>query len=340
MSLPKQMKAIGFTQSFAIDEPQSLQEFHLAVPSPSSCQLLVKVQAVSVNPVDTKVRQGAAPEPLTEPKILGFDGVGEIVAMGDEVQGYALGDRIYYAGDVTLSGTNSEYHCVDYRIVAPAPKSQSDAQAAALPLTGLTAWEALFDRLHVGVTEEKTLLIIGGAGGVGSIAIQLAKQLTHLKVIATASREESKAWCEKLGADYVVNHHDLVSSVKNAGFNKVDYIFNAADTIGHWDAMVELIAPQGMICSIVESDSGVDLSMLQSKSAGFVWEFMFTRSMYKTSDLKRQHDILFQLANLLDAGRIQSTLTTTYQGLDARMLQKAHALLESGKMVGKLAITF
>ncbi|MDA0109952.1 zinc-binding alcohol dehydrogenase family protein [Vibrio sp. La 4.2.2] len=335
------MKAIGFSESKTIDEENSLYEFEMAMPEIGEFDLLVKVAAISVNPADAKIRvRSAVNKTLESPRVLGFDAVGEVVSVGSKVTNFTEGERVYYAGDVTRPGTNAQYHAVDSRIVARAPKGLTDAEAAVVPLTALTGWEALFDRLRVDPSERKTLLIIGGAGGVGSITTQIAKQLTNLTVIATASRPETEAWVKEMGADYVANHRNLVESVHDLGFETVDYIFNVADTVGHWDAMAELIAPQGMIGSIVEFDSGIDLSKLQGKSAGFVWELMFTRSIYKTQDMYKQGDILKQVANLIDSGRIQSTLTKEINGFNAESLKQGHRLMESGAMIGKLAINF
>ncbi|KFA95516.1 zinc-binding alcohol dehydrogenase family protein [Vibrio sp. ER1A] len=335
------MKAIGFSESKTIDEENSLYEFEMAMPEIGEFDLLVKVAAISVNPADAKIRvRSAVNKTLESPRVLGFDAVGEVVSVGSKVTNFTEGDRVYYAGDVTRPGTNAQYHAVDSRIVARAPKGLTDAEAAVVPLTALTGWEALFDRLRVDPSERKTLLIIGGAGGVGSITTQIAKQLTNLTVIATASRPETEAWVKEMGADYVANHRNLVESVHELGFETVDYIFNVADTVGHWDAMAELIAPQGMIGSIVEFDSGIDLSKLQGKSVAFVWELMFTRSIYKTQDMYKQGDILKQVANLIDSGRIQSTLTKEINGFNAESLKQGHRLMESGAMIGKLAINF
>lgn len=341
MSLPTTMKAIGFTQSLAITEQNSLFEFETSLPTIKENDLLIKVSATSINPADAKIRiRNAKDKTLEQPKVLGYDAVGQIVAKGENVEGFEIGDRVYYAGDVTRMGANAEYQAVDYRITSHAPKSLSDESAAVMPLATLTAWEALFDRLRVRPDEKKSILIIGGAGGVGSITIQLAKQLTNLTVIATASRPESEQWVKEMGADYVVNHRDLVAATRAQGIEHVDYIFNVADTKGHWDAMVELIAPQGMICSIVEFDGGVDLSALQGKSAGFIWELMFTRSLFNTQDIQKQQDILFQAANLIDAGRIKSTLTSTLTGFSVDTLKKAHQRIESSTSIGKTAIKY
>ncbi|WP_281223005.1 zinc-binding alcohol dehydrogenase family protein [Photobacterium sanguinicancri] len=341
MSVPSTMQAIGFTQSLPIEQSESLVDFTTTTPTLGDDDLLVKVSANSINPADAKIRvRAAADKTLEQPRVLGFDAVGTVIATGKNVVGFATGDRVYYAGDVTRLGSNAEYQAVDHRIVAHAPLSLTDAEAAVMPLGALTAWEALFDRLRINPTEKKSLLVIGGAGGVGSITIQLAKQLTNLTVIATASRPETERWVKQMGADYVVNHRDLVNSVREQGIEHVDYIFNVADTKGHWDAMVELIAPQGMISSIVEFDGGIDLSQLQGKSVGFIWELMFTRSLFKTDDMIKQQEILFQVANLIDAGRIQTTLTDTIDGFGADAMKEAHRRIESGASIGKIAINF
>ncbi|WP_166423586.1 zinc-binding alcohol dehydrogenase family protein [Paraglaciecola sp. 20A4] len=341
MSVPNEMNAIGFTQSLPIENENSLFEFTLPIPVAGENDMLVRVIAASINPADAKNRARSAVEtPHPQPVVLGYDAVGIVESLGKNVSGFAKGDKVYYAGDVTRAGSNAEYQAVDYRIVAHAPTSLSDAQSAVMPLVSLTAYEALFDRLRVSKTEAKTLLVIGGAGGVGSIAIQLAKQLTNLTVIATASRPETEKWVRNMGADHVVNHRNLLESVRENGFEHVDYIFNVADTLGHWDAMVELIAPQGMISSIVELDSKVDISPLAPKSAGFVWELMFTRSMFNTSDMIRQQDILAEVAQLLDEGRIKSTLTQTFTGFNADTFKQAHHVIESGKSIGKTAVVY
>jgi len=336
------MKAVGFTFSHPVEHPESLIDFDMAKPAPGEYDLLVKVAAVSVNPADAKLRIRTQKDSVREtPRVLGFDAVGTVEAVGAKVSGFKAGDRVYYAGDITRPGSNAEYQVIDARIAAKAPTTLGDAEAAALPLTTLTGWEALFDRMRIDPAEEgKTLLIIGGAGGVGSIATQIAKQTTKLTVIATASRPETSAFVKEMGADYVANHRDLVKSVRALGFETVDYIFNTADTSGHWDAMVDLIAPQGIITCIVESEGGIALAKLSTKSAGFFWEWMFTRAMYKTRDISRQHEILSELAALVDAGRIKSTLTETLQGLNAATFRRAHEMIESGKSIGKIAIVY
>ncbi|QKJ23631.1 zinc-binding alcohol dehydrogenase family protein [Poseidonibacter lekithochrous] len=335
------MKVIGFKTSLDIEKEESLISFEKQKPTAENFDVLVEVNAVSVNPADAKIRIRSAKDiTLDNAKILGYDAVGVIKEIGKDVSDFKIGDRIFYAGDVSRDGSNAQYQLVDSRIIAKAPSSLNDIEASVLPLTSLTGWEALFDRLKVSAFEKKTLLIIGGAGGVGSITTQIAKELTNLTVITTASREETIAWSKSMGADYVANHKDLINSVKSLGFENVDYIFNTADTIGHWDAMAELIAPQGMIASIVEFDGNVNLSKLQGKSAGFVWELMFTRSLFKTEDMKKQHQILSQISSLVDCGRIKTTLTQSINGFTVESIKEAHSQIETGKTIGKIAINY
>lgn len=335
------MKAIGFKTSQEINHKDSLLEFEMKKPIAKGFDIIVKVRSVSINPVDTKVRANAAKDiVLDNPKVLGYDAVGIVESLGEDVTNFEVGNRVFYSGDVTKNGSNSEYQAIDSRIVAIAPLSLKDDEAAVLPLTSLTAWEALFDRLNVNKDKNKRLLIIGGAGGVGSIATQIAKQTTNLTVISTASRQESIKWCKDMGADYVVNHRDLINSVKEIGFEYVDYILNFADTSMHWDSMVELIAPQGKICAIVDTTSNVDINKLKPKSVSFSWEFMFTRSMFNTEDIEEQHNILTKIAKLVDEGKIRTTLTKTMEGFSVENFKEAHEIAESGKAVGKIAIKF
>ncbi len=337
----KLMKAIGLTQYLPIEDKDSLQDFECAKPVASDHDLLVKVHAISVNPVDTKIR---APKDQVEtsPRILGWDAAGEVVAIAQKVEHFAVGDQVYYAGDITRAGSNSEFQLVDERIVGRKPASLSFAEAAALPLTSITAWEALFERLQISAQGDdagKSILIIGGAGGVGSIAIQLAKKLAKLKVIATASRPESQQWCLDRGADNVVNHHQsLDDELAAIELPLVDYILCLNNTDQHWSAMAKAIKPQGRICSIVDTSS-VDLSLLKSKSASFVWEFMFTRAMYKTADMIEQQKLLNKVADLINEGVLTTTANTLLQPINAENLRKAHAIIEQGNSIGKLVIT-
>lgn len=337
------MKAIGFKTSLPIENPESFIEFEAVKPIPGPHELLVKIDAISVNPVDFKIRQNSAKDTVLEtPKIIGWDAVGIVQAVGQDVTLFEVGDPVYYAGDITKQGSNAEYQIIDERIVGRKPKALSIEEAAVIPLTALTAWEILFDRIRISADKDKgrSILIIGGAGGVGSIAIQLAKKIAGLTVIATASRPETIAWCKQQGADFVVDHKDLVSSVREAGFEYVDFILDFVDTNAYWDTMVELIKPQGHIASITGSSDPVALNKLKSKSVSFSWELMYTRSMYQTEDMIEQHNILNIVADLLDDGILKTTLNTTLNGLTAENLKKAHELLESGKTIGKIAIKF
>lgn len=337
------MKAIGFKTSLPITEEESFVAFETAKPIPGSHDLLVKISAVSVNPVDFKIRQNSAKDTVLEtPKIIGWDAVGIVEAVGENVRLFEVGDSVFYAGDITKQGSNAEYQIIDERIVGKKPTSLTIEEAAVIPLTGLTAWEILFDRIRINPEKDKgkSILIIGGAGGVGSIAIQLAKKIAGLTVIATASRPETIDWCKQQGADFVVDHKDLIASVREAGFQYVDFIVDFVDTNAYWDTMVELIKPQGHIASITGSSDPVALNKLKNKSASFSWELMYTRSMFETDDIQEQHIILNKIADLLDDGTLKTTLNKTFIGLTADNFKKAHELLESGKTIGKIAIKF
>lgn len=337
------MKAVGFNTSLPITEANSFIDFETETPNPTGRQLLVKIKAVSVNPVDFKIRQNSAPNTvLDQPKIIGWDAVGVVEAVGDAVTLFKKGDAVYYAGDITKPGSNAEYQLVDERIVGKKPSLLTNEAAAAMPLTVLTGWETLFDRMRLSPERDrnKTLLIIGGAGGVGSITIQLAKKLLGLTVIATASRPETIDWCQKMGADVVVSHHNLVDEVRQAGFQYIDYIVDFVNINQYWDAVVDLIKPQGHIASITGSAVPVALNKLKSKSVSFSWELMYTRSTYQTEDMIEQHFILNRVADLLDEGVLETTLTHTLHGLSAATLKQAHAQLESGTTIGKWVISY
>lgn len=337
------MRAIGFKQSLPITERESFFEFEIEKPVPAGYDLLVKISAISVNPVDFKIRQNAAKDTiLGTPKIIGWDAVGTVEAAGDKTSKFKAGDEVYYAGDLTRSGSNAEYQLVDERIVGHKPKNLTHAEAAAIPLTGLTAWESLFDRFKVNPLTDKgkTLLILAGAGGVGSIAIQLAKKLAGLTVIATASRTESGDWCKKMGADFVVNHRNLKAELEKFGHSQVHFILDCVDLNGYWETMVELIKPQGHIVSISGSSQPLNLALLKNKSVTFSFEFMYTRSMFQTDDMDRQHEILNEIAVLLEEGTLKPTLTNTLQGFTVENLKKAHQMQESGTTIGKTVIQF
>ena len=335
------MKAIGLTRYLPITDPSSLVDLEIPEPTAEGHDLLVAVRAVSVNPVDTKVR---APKDGVEdpPRILGWDAAGVVESVGPEVRLFKPGDEVFYAGSITRPGTNSELHLVDERIVGRKPTSLSFAEAAALPLTSITAWEALFDRMGVsrdGASSGRSLLVIGGAGGVGSIAIQIAKQVAELEIVATASRGESRNWCLELGADHVINHReDMVAQLAEIGLPQVDYVLCLNDTDGHWKTMTEVVAPQGRICSIVETSAPVDIGPLMAKSASFSWELMYTRSMFGTPDMIEQHHLLDAVANMVDSGQLRTTTNQVVGRIDAANLRKAHAQIESGRAIGKLVL--
>ncbi len=335
------MKAVALTRYLPISDPESLFDTELPKPVPANHDLLVRIEAVSVNPVDTKVR---APKEQVEktPRMLGWDAAGIVEAIGPDVKRFKPGDEVYYAGDITHPGSNSEFQLVDERIVGHKPRPLTFAEAAAMPLTTLTAWEALFDRMHIdkhGANHDQSLLIISGAGGVGSIAIQLARW-AGLIVIATASRPETQEWVTSLGANHVVDHRQhLPTQLGALNFACVHFIANFANTDIYWSVMAELIRPQGKIACIVENKGPIDLNLLKSKSATFSWEFMFTRAMYQTSDMNAQGQILDEVAALIDAKKLRSTLTETLTPINAANLRQAHARLESGHTIGKLVLT-
>jgi len=336
------MRVVGFKRSLPIENENSFQDYTLDKPECKPEEVLVKIKAISVNPVDYKVRQSAAKDSsLEEPKIIGWDASGIIENVGSKVTNFNRGDEVYYAGDITKPGSYAEYQCIDSAIIAQKPSNLSFVEAAALPLTGLTAWECIFDRIRIAQNEGKDekVLVIGGAGGVGSIAIQILKHLTEFQVIATASREETISWCKKMGADMVVNHQHLLEELKDYE-NKISHILNFADTSGHWDAMTKLIAPQSHIACVVNTTSPVDLNILKDKSVSFHWELMFTRSIYNTADKNRQHDILQEIAQLVESGKIKSTINAEFSGLSANTLKEVHKLQESGKSIGKNVIKF
>ncbi|ELY5848443.1 zinc-binding alcohol dehydrogenase family protein [Cronobacter turicensis] len=321
--------------------PQHFIEITQPMPQPGKYDLLVEVKAVSINPVDTKVHASLQKNGLQEPRVLGWDASGVVTAIGSKVSGFKPGDEVYYAGDITRSGSNTSHQLIDSRIVGHKPRTLSWAAAAAIPLTALTAWEGLFERLAIqDAGEDKTLLIIGGAGGVGSLAIPFARLHSKVKIIATASREESAQWCRDRGADLVVNYRDLPGELAKEGVKYVDFIFILNDTDGHWAAVSQLIAPQGHICSIVENAHPLDQDALKSKSAALHWEFMYTRSMYQTADMARQGEILNEVATLVDAGEVESALSETFHGLSVESISKAHQKVLEGHMRGKVVVEF
>ena len=336
------MKAIALTRYLPIDDPAALVEVELPTPVPGAHDLLVRVQAVSVNPVDTKLR---APKPQIEaqPKVLGYDAAGVVEAVGGEVQGFKPGDRVYYAGDVTRAGSNAEFQLVDARLAAAMPRSLDFADAAALPLVAITAWELLFQRMPFDSERGgtgKSLLVIGGAGGVGSIAIQLARR-AGFNVIATASRAETQAWCRELGAHHVIDHRQsLAPQLQALGFAPVDAAINLADTDRYWDTLGELLAPQGHLGLIVEPKGPLKIGdPYKAKCIGIHWEMMFARPRFRTPDLAEQGRILERVAQLIDAGDLKNIRRDTLAPISAANLREAHRRLESGSTIGKLVLS-
>jgi NADPH:quinone reductase len=334
------MKAIAYRQAGPIDAPRALSDITLDKPVARGRDLLVAVDAISVNPVDTKIRRNVSPAD-GEMKVLGWDAVGRVVEVGDAAEAFKPGDRVYYAGSLLRPGANSEFHLVDERIVGHAPKTLSNAQAAALPLTAITAWEMLFDRLDVRKPVSgaaHAIVIIGGAGGVGSIAIQLARALTDLTVIATASRPETKDWALSLGAHHVIDHaQPLAAQVEALGLGAPAFVFSTTETHRHLDQVVALIAPQGRF-GLIDDPQTLDIMGFKRKSVSIHWELMFTRSMHETPDMAEQGKLLNAVAGLIDEGRIRTTVTEILAPINAANLMKAHAILESGKARGKIVL--
>ena len=337
------MKAVAIKEYLPIEAPNSFLDVELPKPEPTGHDILIAVKAIAVNPVDTKVRSGRGKDKgATEdpPRVIGWDASGRVEAVGNEVTLFKPGDEIWYAGDITRPGCNSEFQIIDERIVGRKPKSLSHAEAAALPLTTITAYEAFFDRLGIdrdGADKGQSILIIGAGGGVGSIGIQLAKH-AGLVVIATSSRPETTAWVKELGADHVVNHReDMVKQVRKLGFKYVDHIAIFND-MRHWETAVELIRPQSGIVSIDDTHLPMPMAQMKTKSASFHWEFMFARSMHQTPDMIEQHKLLTWVADEIDAGRIRTTVSQVLSPMNAANLREAHRLVETGKAKGKIVV--
>jgi NADPH2:quinone reductase len=334
------MKAVGYQQSLPIENPSALLDIELPVPVAAHRDLLVEVRAISVNPVDVKVRMRVRPE-KEEYKVLGWDAAGIVKEVGPDATLFKPGDEVYYAGSIARQGANSEFHAVDERIVGRKPKSLNFAHAAALPLTTITAWELLFDRLGVPQGRKKdegSLLVIGGAGGVGSILIQLARQLTGLTVIATASRPETQAWCIELGAHHVIDHaKPFTEQLSSIGFSRVNLIASLTATDQHYPAVVDVLAPQGKF-GVIDDPNSLDARPLKQKAASLHWEFMFARSLFNTPDILEQHNLLNKVAELVETGVIRTTADNELGTINATNLRKAHALIESGRSRGKIVL--
>jgi len=343
------MKAIGYTQSRPIEDPESLVDIELPQPVASGRDLLVKVKAIAVNPVDYKIRQRVSPEDGSY-KVIGWDAVGEVVATGETVSQFKPGDAVYYAGDLNRQGTNAEYQLVDERLVGTKPKSLSDAEAAALPLTTITAWELLFE--HLAITQQspdsteksnEVILVTGAAGGVGSILIQIAKAITGATIIATASRESSQAWVKKLGADYMVDHTkplqpQIEALIEKEGIGQVTHIASLNGTRSYFESYTELLAPFGKIAMIDDPSEPLDVMKLKLKSLSLHIEFMFSRSMFNAADMDEQSKLLSRVADLVDQGYIQTTFGKNLGTINAENLKAAHVELESGKAIGKIVL--
>ena len=334
------MKAVGYYRNGPISAEDALVDLDLPRPEPGARDLLVAVRAVSVNPVDAKQRKAAAP-PEGQARVLGFDAAGVVEQVGPEVTLFHPGEAVFYAGSVVRPGTNAEYHLVDERIVGRKPSSLSFAEAAAMPLTAITAWELLFDRLGVRPgkpADAGSLLIVGGAGGVGSMLIQLARRLTGLCVIATASRSETREWCLGLGAHHVIDHRQpFAEELRRIGIPAVEYIAGLTATDQHFPAIVEALAPQGHF-ALIDDPASLDIRLLKRKSVAVHWEFMFTRSMFGTADMIAQHKLLEEVAGLVDAGVLRTTLGQHGGTVSAATLKRAHELIESGKAKGKIVL--
>lgn len=334
------MKAIGYREAGAIERHDALEDVELPRPVPAGRDILVEVEAISVNPVDTKIRKGVNPE-AGQWKVLGWDAVGKVVETGSEVKGFKVGDEVFYAGSLIRPGANSQFHLVDERIVGNKPKTLSNAEAAALPLTAITAWEMLFDRLDIGKPvpgAANAIVIIGGAGGVGSIAIQLVRALTDLTVIATASRPETQDWVKALGAHHVIDHSKpIAEQVAALGIGAPAFVFSTTETHRHLKEVIELIAPQGRF-GLIDDPESLDALGFKRKAVSIHWELMFTRSIFETADMAEQGKLLDEVARLVDEGKIRTTVTETLSPINAANLTKAHAALESGKTRGKVVL--
>lgn len=334
------MKAIGYQHNLPIEDEKALQDIELEVPKAQGHDILVEIKAVSVNPVDYKVRLNMPPE-TGEYKVLGWDAAGIVKTVGEEVTKFKVGDKVWYAGDLTRSGSNAEYQLVDERIVGNMPESLSFAEAAAMPLTSITAWEMLFDRLQIptDATENpKTALVIGAAGGVGSIMVQLLRHLTGVTIIGTASREESVKWLNELGTHHIINHREPLSEgLKAIGIPVVDYVISLNNTEDHYEEIVKSLAPQGHF-GLIDDPAQLDAMPLKLKCIGLHWELMFTRSMFQTPDMVEQHKLLNDVAGLIDKGQIKTTVAHHLGTINAENLIKAHAMLESRQAHGKIVL--
>lgn len=332
------MKAVVYTQpGLPIQAPQALYDAELPTPKPGARDLLVEVKAIAVNPVDTKIRASRGGE---QPQVLGWDAVGVVREVGADVTLFQPGDEVFYAGAIDRPGTYSELHVVDERIVGHKPQSLDNASAAALPLTSITAWELLFDRLGIDENAGKgqSLLVVGAAGGVGSILIQLASKLTQLTVIGTASRPETQGWVKELGAHHVIDHSQPIPlQLKALKLEPVDYVISLTHTDTYLAQLVEVLRPQGKL-ALIDDPAQLDVMPLKRKSLSLHWELMFTRSLYQTNDMIKQHQLLDRISQLVDEGVLKTTLGEHFGAINADNLKRAHAVIESGKARGKIVL--
>ncbi len=335
------MKAIAVYEALPTDDVNCFEYIDVETPAPTGHDILVRIDAISINPVDSKERLGL-PERLDEPLILGWDACGEVISVGNDVQNFKPGDMVIYAGDITRPGSYAEFQLVDARIVGPKPAGLSVEEAATLPLTTLVAWESLFDRLEIDRDDANSpgLLIIGAAGGLGSMAIQFARQFSNCTVIATASRPESKEWCTEMGAHHVIDHSgDLGEQLKALGFETVPYILNCSNNIPYWEIMSQIVSPEGAICLVASTKAKLDLDLYMEKSVRINYELMFTRSIFGTEKMSIQGDVLAKIGDMIGAGTIRHVMKMSFGAMTPASLAKAHSHIEEGHMIGKMALS-
>lgn len=335
------MKAIAVYEALPADNPNCFEMIELETPVAEGRDILVRIDAISINPVDSKERLGLS-DRLDEPLILGWDACGEVISIGEAVQKFKPGDMVMYSGDISRPGSYAQFQLVDERIVGPKPAELSCEEAATLPLTTLVAWESLFDRLEIDRddSDKPAVLMIGAAGGLGSMAIQFARQLSNCTIIATASRPESKKWCTELGAHHVIDHSgDLKEQLKAIGYDTVPFILNCSNNIPYWEIMSELVSPEGAICLVASTKAKLDLDLYMAKSVRINYELMFTRSLFGTEKMSIQGDVLRRVGEMIRAGTIRHVMTKSFGPMTPASLAKAHAHIEEGHMIGKMALS-
>ncbi|PHR72417.1 MAG: NADPH:quinone reductase [Arcobacter sp.] len=335
------MKVIAVYEALPSNNDNCFEMIEVEIPVALGHDILIKIAAISINPVDSKERLGIKGR-LKEALVLGWDACGEVIAVGESVKKFKIGDIVMSAGDITRAGSYAQYQLLDERITSLKPKKLSRQEAATLPLTTLVAWESLFDRLEItkDTFEKPALLIIGAAGGLGSMAIQFARQLSTCTIIATASREESKEWCLALGAHYVIDHSkDLEEQIKALGFENIPYILNCSNNIPYWEIMSRIVSPEGSICLVASTKAKLDLDLYMEKSVRINYELMFTRSIFKTDKMAVQGEILSKVAKMIDEGSIRHIMTKSFGDMSTQSLSEAHAYIEKGHMLGKMSLS-